>query len=283
MRITGYKSSCASGNGWDAFINSSPKNGKDAIVPYVTNFCSFLDSKTRTTKLTDYSRKITYFTPKFGSDEHKIQVGVSYVPDTSNAGHDNIDNQHLHTPVSVSNYKFAIKDGVSYGLVYEGKYSDKLSAKVAFIGERGKPIAFDKLNKYAKSDQKFKDLNTYNIGGEVTYDQFSVAASYMNYNKSLTNAEIDTLGRNTSISSGGIKYKFCEGKYAASLNHFHSDHKKNKLDATSLGVDYLITAGLKTYAQLTYYKTKGRFLENNEIKSDKSKGTIFIIGGKIAL
>ena len=283
MRITGYTSSCATGNGWDAFIIASPKSGVSALVPYVTNFCSFLDSKTRTSRLTDYSRKITYFTPKFGSNDHAFQVGVSYIPDTSNAGHNDLDKQHLHTPVSPSQYKFAIKDGVAYGVTYEGKFSDLLSAKVAFAGELGKPVAFDKNDNDAKSDIKFKKLNTYNIGGQVRYDQFSVAASYMNYNKSLTNAAIDTLGRNTSIYSAGMKYQFHEGKYAASVNHFHSDHHKNKLDATSVGIDYIITSGIKTYAQVTYYQTRGHFIMENVVKSDKSRGTIVILGGKIIL
>lgn len=280
MRITGYKSSCATGNGWDSIIISSPKTGKDSKVPYVTNFCSFLDSKCRTSRLTDYSRKVTYFTPKFGNEEHKFQVGISYVPDTSNAGHSGIDDVNLHTPVGVSAYKFAIKDGVSYGVTYEGKFNEELSAKLAFVGERGKPIAFNKADD-SKSNLKFKDLNTYNIGGEVTYNQVSVAGSYMNYNKSLTNSTVDTRGKNTSIYSARVKYKFLENKYAASVNHFHSDNKKNKLDATSLGVDYFITQGIKAYAQVTYYKTKG-FDINSNIQ-DKSKGTITIIGGKISL
>ncbi len=280
MKITGYKSSCATGNGWDSFIISSPKVGSNSTVAYVTNFCSFLDSKSRTSRLTDYSRKVTYFTPKFGNDDHKFQVGISYVPDTSNAGHSGIDQNNLHTPVGGSDFKFAIKDGVSYGATYEGKFNEELSAKIAFVGERGKPIAFKKSDD-SKSDLKFKDLNTYNIGGEITYNQVSIAGSYMNYNKSLTNSTVDTRGKNTSIYSAGIKYSFLNKKCAASLNHFHSDNKKNKLDASSLGFDYLITNGIKAYAQVTYYKTKGFDIKNNI--QDKSKGTITIIGGKISL
>ncbi len=279
MKITGYKSSCATGNGWDSFVIASPKNNnKDATIPYVTNFCSFLDSKSRTSRLTDYSRKVTYFTPKFGQENHKFQVGVSYVPDTSNAGHSDIKKNNLHTPVSVSDYKFVIKDGVSYGITYEGKFNEELSAKLAFVGERGKPIAF---LKDVKQTIKFKDLNTYVLGGEVSYNQVSVSGSYMNYNKSLTNATIDTGGKNTSIYTVGTKYNFMNKKYSASLSHFHSDNKKNKVDATSLGLDYLIIQGIKAYAQVTHYKTKGFDIKNKS--SDKSKGTIVILGGKVSL
>jgi hypothetical protein len=282
MRITGYNASCAAGGGWDMYVQSSPKKGTDTLVPYVTNFCSFLDSKARTSRKTDYARSITYFTPKLGSNNHTLQLGITYIPDNSNAGHGDVKDQNLHSPVVASQYKFAMKDGLSYGAVYEGKLSDLLSAKLAFVGERGKPIAFHKGDS-SKANVKFKDLNTYNIGAEVTYDKVSVAASYMDYNKSLTNVEIDKLGRDTGIYSAGMKYNFQDGKYIASLNYFYSNHQKNKLDATTAGVDYLITKGIKTYAQLTYYKTKGRFMENNIVKSDSSKGTIAIIGGKINL
>jgi len=282
MKITGYKSSCATGNGWDAFVIASPKDTAadpaTDTVPYAVNFCSFLDSKARVSRKTDFSRKVTYFTPKFGKENHEFQVGVSYIPDTSNTGNSKIDENNAHAPVSASDYKFVIKDGVSYGIAYEGKLNEELSAKLAFVGERGKPIAF---LKDVKQTIKFKDLNTYVLGGEVTYNQMSVSASYMNYNKSLTNSTIDIRGRDTSIYTVGAKYNFMDNKYSASLNHFHSDHKKNKVDATSLGFDYLIVQGIKAYAQVTYYKTKGFDIKKN--LADKSKGTIMILGGKVSL
>ncbi|GAB4166406.1 MAG: porin [Rickettsiaceae bacterium] len=282
MVITGYKTSCASGNGWDSYVIASPKDGKEAKVPYITNFCNFLDAKTRTSMLSDYSRKITYYTPKFGSESHKLQVGLSYIPDTSNAGHGDVDAVNLHGVVGASKYKFAFKDGIAYGLVYEGKMSDTLSAKIAFVGEKGKTVAFNKADS-TKTDIKFKNLNTYNIGTEVIYGQFSVSGSYMNYNKSVTNNVIDKLGRNTSIYSVGAKYKFMEGKYAVSVNHFHSNNKNNKLDAESIGIDYFITSGIKAHAQVTYFGAKGRYQEDTVIKNDRSKGTVTIIGAKVSL
>ena len=282
MMLTGYTGFSGVGGGWDAFIVSSPRKGKDPKVPYVTSFCSFLDAKTRTSMLSDYSRKVSYYTPKFGAKDHKFQLGISYAPDSSNAGHDNIDKAHLHGVLAAYDYKFAIKDGVAYGITYDGKFSDQLSAKVAFTGERGKPIAFKKTDS-SKANIKFKDLNTYNIGGEVTYNQFSVIGSFMSYNKSLSNATIDTFGRETDIYAVGIKYKFLENKCSASLNHFHSDHKKNKFDATNVGMDYMIAKGIKTYLQFTRFHAKGKYIDAGVIRGDKSKGNIVILGGKISL
>ncbi|MDC0865048.1 porin [Rickettsiaceae bacterium] len=282
MKITGYTASCATGNGWDAFAIISPKDGKDKKVAYVTNFCNFLDAKSRTPGETEFPRKISYFTPKFGSDEHKFQIGVSYIPDTSNIGYESAGKGNLSGLADSPAYKFAITDGIGYGVSYEGKFSESLSAKLSFVGEIGKPLAFDKDDESKKADVKFKSLNTYNVGSEVTYDKISVAASYMNYNQSLTNSEIDKLGRNTNIYSLGAKYAFSDD-VSVSLNHFYSEHKKNKVNASSVGGDYFVASGIKTYAQLTHYKAEGEFIENDLTKKDKSTGTVVILGMKVSL
>ncbi len=281
MIITGYSVACAGGNGWDAFIVASPASGRDAKVSYVTNLTSFLDAKTRTSMLSDYSRKVSYYTPKFGAEGHKFQLGISYAPDSANAGHDDIDKAHLHGVLSAYPYKFAIKDGVAYGITYDGKFSDQLSAKMAFTGEKGKPVAFNKADN-SKANIKFKDLNAYNIGTEITYNQISIAGSFMNYNKSLSNTTVNIFGKETGIYVVGTKYKFLEGKCAASLNHLHSNHKKNRLDATSIGLDYMIATGIKAYVQFTRFQAKGKYIENEAVKNDRSKGNIVIVGGKIS-
>jgi len=285
MILTGYSVACAGGNGWDAYIISSPIDNKSPKIPYVTNLSSFLDAKTRTSMLSDYSRKVSYYTPKFGGQDHKFQLAASYSPDSSNAGHEDIDKANLYAVLSAYPFKFSIKDGIAYGMTYEGKFSDQLSAKVALTGERGKPIAFNKSNN-ARANIKFKDLNAYNLGAVIKYGQFSVAGSFMNYNKSLSNSTVDTFGVETNIHAIGTRYDFLEGKYSVSLNHFHSDHKKNKFDATSMGFESLIGKGIKAYIQFTRFQAKGKYIETDTtrvIKNDKSKGDIVIIGGKIAL
>lgn len=280
MMITGYEGSCSSGNGWDMYAQTSPKKGKESLVPYITNFCNFLDSKTRTSLKTDYSRKITYYTPKLGIGGHKFQFGISYIPDSSNGGHDSIDSPNIHGVVMASQFKFAFKDGFAYGVVYENKINEQLKVEWSAVVEQGKTIAFNKKDN-TRSDIKFKNLNTYNLGAKISYEQLSLAGSYMNFNKSITNAEIDIFGRSTDIYSVGIKYNINK-KYAVSLNYFHSNNKNNQLNATSLGGDYKIAKGVKAHAQVTYYDAKGKYKLSNIINNDKSRGTIFIIGGKIS-
>jgi hypothetical protein len=281
MMITGYKCSVGFGNGWDMFIgmNSVP-NGKEEIG-YITNFGGFIDGKSRMSNMSDFGRKVTYFSPWIGSKESRLQFGISYMPDTSNAGFLNINSKHLYAIVPASDYKFAIIDAMGYGAVYESILSKDLSAKLSITGEIGKPIAFEG-KKPKKSDVKFSQVKSYNIGSEIKYQQFTFAGSYMNYNKSVTNKNIDIFGRNTYLYSFGIKYAFPNKKYAISAVYFFSDHKTNKINATSLEADYRVAKGLKLYAQASFFATNGSYTKKNVVISDKIKGSIFIIGSKLA-
>ena len=285
MRINGYSASCGTGNGWNSRVIASPSNpykSSEKLIPYITNFCSFLDSKTRTSLKSDYSRKITYFTPKMAlAEKHHIQLGISYIPDSSNMGHDNIDVDKQNPPVVSPKYKFVIKDGISYGITYTGKFQDKLETKLSFVGEHGETQAFNKADK-TKSNIKFKDLNTYVIGGILTYEKISFSAAYGNYNKSLTAKEIDLISRNSYVYGYGAKYTM--GQYAFSINQFNSNHKKNKLNVTSLGMDWEIAKGLKAYIQTNFYHAKGNYIQegDNIVKSNKNHGILTFLGTKIS-
>ncbi len=81
MKITGYSNACANADLWDVWVRTDPAN-KGGL--YILNFGNFLDAKTRTMPKEEYSRKITYYTPKLGN----FQLGISYIPDTSNVGYE---------------------------------------------------------------------------------------------------------------------------------------------------------------------------------------------------
>lgn len=285
MRITGYSASCATGNGWNSVTQLSPNlpGTSDKSVAYITNFCSFLDAKTRTKGKVDYSRKFSYFTPKLAVNEnHHFQIGASYIPDSSNMGHDKMDKDNKNDPVALVPYKFVVKDGISYGVAYSGKFSSELSAKASFVGEAGKPIAFNKKDD-TKADKKFKDLNTYVLGGELKYNDISFSAAYTNYNKSLTAKDVDLIGRDSYAYGVGVKYNL--DKYAFSINQFNSNFKKSILNVTSLGIDYMVAKGFKTYVQTNFYRTNGKFIDkndNNSIKSDKGRGVLVFLGAKVS-
>lgn len=284
MRITGYSASTAIGNGWAPLVQLAPYapgSKTSRATAYITNFGSFFDEKNRITGRPDYARKITYYTPQLAVAEgHKVQLGVSYIPDSSNMGHDSIDTDNKTAPVSLIPYKFVVKNGVSYGAVYSGKFSEEWSGKLSYVGEVGKVVAFNKADDTV-SNIKFKNLNTYVVGGELTYNDVSISAAYTNYNKSLTAKSVDKISRDSYAYGFGVKYKL--GKYAFSINQFNSSFKKNKLNLSSLGAEWLVAKGFKTYLQTSVYQTNGKYLDaSNIVQSDKSRGTLVVLGAKVS-
>jgi hypothetical protein len=271
MKITGYSAALGGAGMWDMFIKTSPNPSK---ISYVTSFASFLDAKMRASGYVEYSRKITYFTPSIRiAENHQIQLGASYIPDSSNMGIGETTDLYLYSPIGASIYKFSVKNGLSYGVKHKFTISENTSLSSSFVGEVGTPIAYEKDssdNYTIKSAVNFKRLN------------LSLLASDSDYNQSITSSVVDKLSRDAKLYSLGAKYKI--GKTELGIMRFYSDYKKNKINAYSLGADYALAPGIKTYASVVLCQTNGRFLdENNQQKFDKSKSTLLILGARINL
>ena len=298
MKITGYTNASATGGMWDVWVNPDIN---DKGVQYVTNASNFLDSKMRSGKQVEYSRKISYYSPKISG----FQLGVSYVPDTSNNGGSPIKDgspDALHLNKIVSGYSFDIKDGVALALTKEHKFSDKASAKISVVTEFGKvvvnqPTAAQLITAAAvpaggvanplvdPKGVKFKKLQTYNIGAELKYGRFAISGGYANFMKSLTanNPLIDPADRKKSyLYSVGAKYSF--EKLSMSTHYFYSDNKKNTISATTFGIDYKLAPGLMPYAEVTAFNAKGAYKALNQstnYTTDNHHGGLFIVGIKL--
>ena len=288
MKITPYTNACATAGGWDVWAKLDPSvTSKPLATMYISNFGGFADPKTRDGDQSEYSRKVTYYTPELGG----FQLGLSYIPDTTNSGYTTPGDTQHHDAAKIfdaSRYKVDIKNLFAGGLTYSTKTED-FSLKIALVGEMGKAKPYFKAPSTAEAaalpnpvvpDAKFKKLRTYTVGTEIAYKDVSLTAAYSDYMKSLTSPQIDTLGRNTRIYGFGARYNH-PSKVSLSATYFASDHKKNKLNATTLGVEYKGVQGLMPYAEVTVYKTKGRRLAGTEIIPNSNKGTAVVVGMKI--
>lgn len=272
MRITPTSIAAASEN-WSSYIDGDPNSTVNNRIPYSMSFANFLDGKTRTSGKIEYSRKITYYTPNFDG----LQFGVSFIPDSSNVGYTGIkDSEVKHSPVFSKNYNFIIKNGVASGISYENKISDSLNAKISVVGETGQ-IKAQKKNQLVKQPESLK-LRNYTLGTRVDYNQFSFAASYGNYLKSFTYSEDQR--KNTDLYGVGVSMKI--DKFNSSINYFRSNHRDNKLNATTIAVDYKVAQGLLAYAETTFFDFRGYYI-NQMNKSKPYKGMIALIGTKIEL
>lgn len=273
MRISHTSVSAATGGIWDTWVKADPLCTPTNAIPYATGFTNFLDTKMRLTGKVEYSRKITYYTPKWNG----FQFGISYVPDSSNVGYSGLKDNVNHSPVFSQDFYYAVKNGFAGGITYDTKINDtKLS--FAAVGETG--LAKAKLKDQTSNIivPKVKKLQNYTVGSMVEFEKLSFATSYGNYMKSFTSAT--DKNRNSHLYSFGVGYKPCE-KIVTSITHFASNYRKNKLGATTIAVDYKLAPGFMPYAEATIFNAKGRHLENPEEKFSSHKGTLAIVGAKV--
>ena len=94
------------------------------------------------------------------NDSGKIQLGVSYTPDTANTGVDNTSvksdgiRKHGIYANGVDRFEIdrSIKDAVTIGLSLEQKLAEDVELKLTTTGEYGKSV--DKIKKFANKDDK---------------------------------------------------------------------------------------------------------------------------------
>jgi len=316
MLIDSSEIASATGGDWDRyakFDSADLKQGYDFGPSFATFGEFFLDSKlVSAVENRPYSnepgRRISYYTPKFDFGKGaKVQVGISYTPDSSNTGAD--DPNKNSTGVEIKKigrngvatneyFKFdkSVKDAISGGVVLEQNISDGVDLKLALTGEYGKASNVEKYDntnnspdplKAASDTQnklgtyKLKDLRTYNIGAILNAGNFSYAASFGSLGKSLTTPEFHRTGRETTYYTGGVAYK--QGPFTTSLTYFRSDQYKNTVDCVTIGTDYKLAPGFKPYAEISGFSLKGKPEYDRDLKKKKTRGTIALIGAKLSL
>ena len=273
MKITGGTSAVAAKGRWDTFVKADIRGNN---ISYFSNMGNFLDTKTRNLTHTEYSRKVSYYTPKMSG----FQLGISYIPDSSNHGGTTVKDAEYHVKNCMApGHQFAIKDGVGYGATFENEVSKDFKYKFAVVGETGKviPKKIDGTDVTAK----FKNLKSYTVGANFEYGDFSFSGAYADYMKSFTSADIDPdIKKDIKLYSFGMGYHY--GDLGMSIMHFSSKAKKNTINATTLGIDYKLAPGLLPYAEITPFSAKGSYLDTNNVRqSDKFHGTFFVAGVKL--
>ncbi len=316
MLIDSSAIASATGGDWDRyakFDSTDLKQGYDFGPSFATFGEFFLDSKlvsaveTRSYS-TEPGRRVSYYTPKFEFGQGaKIQIGISYTPDSSNTGADDTNKNSTRVEIKKIKkdstdpnhyFKFdqSIKDAISGGVVLEQNISDGVDLKLALTGEYGKASNAKKMNNTNDSPDplkdtsdaqkelgtyKLKDLKTYNIGAILNAGNFSYAASFGSLGKSLTTPEFHKAGRETTYYTGGVAYK--QGPFTTSLTYFRSDQYKNTVDCVTIGTDYKLAPGFKPYAEISGFSLKGKPEYDRDLKKKKTRGTVALIGAKLSL
>jgi len=214
---------------------------------------------------TESARKVTYMSPKYSG----VQLGFSYTPDQANNGAFNAG-----APVtgltSINEGRLKNVFGVVLG------YDHKLSG-VDFAGEAhyqgGKNTSVVAAN----------NLSEWGVGAKVAKGPMSLAASYDNANKS--NTLKTDVGQKNYYWTVGVGYEM--DKLAASVTYLNGNqgdktdpaaHNMSKTSAWSVGLDYMLASGLKTYAEFTAYNLKNAKIQG---ANPANKGNVFLVGGVV--
>lgn len=239
-------------------------------------------------------RTINYYTPNFEiSDASKVQIGVSYTPDTANTGigspsekSDGVNKRTIGKD-GVDRFEIdrSVKDAITTGIVFEQKLKEDIGLKLALTGEYGKSTGKAKkfISKEDTEPKEYKlgDLRSFNIGAELEVNDFTYNACYGSWGKSLTTTELHKTGRDSYYYSVGTAYKY--NATTTKLTYFASERFKNKANAIKLNITYLLAKGFKPYAEVSSYILKGKPEFYNELKSRTTKGTVFLLGVKLTL
>lgn len=302
MMIDGSTIAAATFDDWARYVDFSTEHLMQGskVQPSFSTFAEFfLDSKLTTTLdsrtySSEPARSVAYYTPKFElGASTKLQVGLSYTPDSSNTGADNpttnssgVDTRKVETGgIDKFTIDRSVKDALSGGVSLEQNFADGVDAKLAVTGEYGKSAGSAK--KFATPNDtnptifKLSNLRTFNIGAILNVGNFSYAGSFGSLGKSLTTAEFHKAGRKTDYYSGTVAYK--QGPFAASVSYFKSDQFKNTVDAVSVGTNYLLAPGFKPYAEISSFILKGRPEFRPDLSKKKTRGTVALIGAKLSL
>jgi len=137
---------------------------------------------------TEHSTKITYYTPKVGNENHKVQLGVSYAPQmydygsgglqTNQTGGNFVNNGLLNGPASP--YQDLLKGAVQYTGNFH-PVNVTASAQILNGSAQNTGGANPYLFNYAPAtgnNSPFQSFTAWGLGTQVAFSGFTVGGSY---------------------------------------------------------------------------------------------------------
>lgn len=203
--------------------------------------------------------KVTWFSPRFSG----FQFGLSFSPDSSRKG---------TAGSSTTNPGVNAKNMYSIAMNYTNSFNEmNLSLSALYEGAKNPSATIN-------------DYKSYELGAAVGKGPFSFAASYGDDKKSSFQTAI-TAPKQRFVTAA-VAYE--NGPFAGSVSFF--DAKAKFTDATpstlqhntraySLGLDYNIAAGFKSFVELTHFNID--YKASATAQKDTNKGTVVIVGTSI--
>ncbi len=213
--------------------------------------------------------KFTYYTPKVGNANHKVQLGVSYTPDYDSRGND------------VAKYRADVttyRDVVETAVQYTGNFNP-VSVVVS-------PMMVIGSGEGAGDD--LRDFTAWGVGTQLMYAGFTLGGSYVNAGHYNT-VKFSDQTKDQHAWTLGLKYEF--DKVALAANYMRGEGYYSLLDevgvdnnityvddfsAVGLGATYTWFPGLTSAADAVFFN------QNREDSGRNNIGHVLMLSQKMA-
>lgn len=254
---------------------------------------SFIDN-------TENSTKVTYYTPKVGNANHKIQLGASYAPNFYGQGQNVTKYSTLTLPSATS--QAAYVDYVEGTAQYTGAFgpvNTVLSANV----QSADPISADVTSGGAPDVTRLRSFTAWGLGAQAMYAGFTLGGSYVDAGRFNTlETSSDSQGgqnKQQSVWTAGLKYE--NGPYAVAVSGLRGQGYNNffakagnlttiadrvnyvkDFSAVGLGATYTWFPGLTTAADVMFFDQQRDDTTNAAGDTDRNNaGHVLMLSQKI--
>lgn len=132
--------------------------------------------------------KFTYYTPKVGNANHKVQLGVSYTP-----GYNEVGNDAAIYRAEIDTYR----DVVETAIQYTGNFSPVNVAVTPMMA----------FGEGESNSADLRDFTLWGIGAQAMYAGFTLGGSYVDAGHMGTTKNTDET-KNQNVWTVGLKYEF---------------------------------------------------------------------------
>ena len=148
------------------------------------------------------STKVSYLTPKLGIGAHKVQLGVSYAPNSFN-------DQGNNTTFITNGAGPVYENHVKIGGQYNGSFMDKVNASFGFVVQTAEATG----RAVGASVGSAEDFTSWDVGAQLGYAGFTVGGNYTDAGRYNTTSAQNA---DQHVWSAGATYKFDRASFGGS-------------------------------------------------------------------
>lgn len=252
---------------------------------------------------TEHSTKITYYTPKVGNEDHKVQAGVSYTPNLYDYGQ-NVIKQTNPTGGQVNGQNNSVyQDVIEADLQYTGKFSPvNVVASAQFLTGDGGHTRMNATglgqgnagNTGNLNGRKGRDFTAWGVGAQATYAGFTAGGSYVDMGRYNTvngqnsDQRVFTLGGKYEMDKVAVAANWLNGQgYDNQLlnsggNTVGDNNYVPEFNAYGAGATYTWFPGLTSAIDGVWYTQKNRgMFQSSSATEGHDDGYVIMLSQKM--